>query len=464
LRLLKDEAPLKKYLSSYWIRSAFFTFLQRFSLTLFGALNFILLVRFSLEKPQMGVWALFLLVTGLFESTKSSLLKNAQVKFVGNFPEEKAVIASSSFIINVVATFLFMLVLFFLSGPLSEWLKAGDELRKMLQWYSIGMIGFIFFSHFEAVSQSHLDFKSIFFGYFVRQGLFLAVLLSYQFLKLPISLVDLAIYQSISMALGALVMYFNSRKYLLYRFVPSMDWIKKLLGFGGYVFGIGVTSSIFTNLDQLMIARLTPAGLSTRMVATYNAATRVSGFIEVPSYAAAEILLPKVSQVNIDEGSEKVKYMYERMVAVLLCVTTPIAIFIICFPHFVINILAGAQYHDSAPILQLYMLAGLIRPIQNQAANILLYIGKARLSFLLNVLFVFVNISLNYTCFKLIDDKYGAAIGNVISCFIGTTVWYAILKKSIGVDLRNVWKYALDTYRNIFSKIALFLKLRQAHV
>jgi O-antigen/teichoic acid export membrane protein len=259
-------------------------------------------------------------------------------------------------------------------------------------------------------------------------------------------------------------MYFNSRKYLLYRFVPSMDWIKKLLGFGGYVFGIGVTSSIFTNLDQLMIARLTPAGLSTRMVATYNAATRVSGFIEVPSYAAAEILLPKVSQVNIDEGSEKVKYMYERMVAVLLCVTTPIAIFIICFPHFVINILAGAQYHDSAPILQLYMLAGLIRPIQNQAANILLYIGKARLSFLLNVLFVFVNISLNYTCFKLIDDKYGAAIGNVISCFIGTTVWYAILKKSIGVDLRNVWKYALDTYRNIFSKIALFLKLRQAHV
>jgi hypothetical protein len=96
-RTLKTHVkPLKKYFSSYWIRSAFYTFLQRFSLTLFGFVNFLILIR-SLSKPQMGVWAFFLVVTTLFESTKSNLLKNAHIKFVGNSNREKTAIASFIF-------------------------------------------------------------------------------------------------------------------------------------------------------------------------------------------------------------------------------------------------------------------------------------------------------------------------------------------------------------------------------
>jgi len=327
----------------------------------------------------------------------------------------------------------------------------------MLQWYSLGMLALVFFSHLEAVSQSHLDFKAIFVGYFARQALFLIIIITYQFLKLPLSLTHLALYQAASIAFGTFFLYFNSRQYLLYRFNPSLLWIKKLLNFGGYIFGIGVTSNIFTNLDQLMIARFTA---STSMVATYNAATRVSGFIEVPSFAAAEILLPKVSQVDLNEGSEKVKYMYERIVAILLCITVPIALFIICFPGFVITIIAGAEYKDSSFILQMYMVAGLVRPIQNQAANMLLYIGKARLCFLLNILFLVINMALNYACFRLFGP-YGAALGSVIGCFLGTIVWYTILQRSIGVNLNNVWIYAIDTYRNVISKLHLVFKTKQ---
>lgn len=331
---------------------------------------------------------------------------------------------------------------------------------KMLQWYSIGMAGLIFFSHLEAVSQSHLDFKSVFAGYFSRQVLFFAIILGLQVFKIKFTLVELAIYQSISIVFGATVMYLFSRKHLSYIFNPSIVWIKKILGFGGYIFGIGIASNIFTNLDQLMIAKFTS---SKSMVATYNAATRISGLVEIPSYAAAEILLPKVSQVDLNDGPDRVKYMYERMVGILMSFTTPLAIFIICFPNFVITLIAGAQYADSAFILQMYMISGLIRPIQNQAANLLLYIGKARLCFLLNVLFLGINFSLNYLCF-LQFGVYGAAIGNVIGCFLGTIVWYSILQKSIGVRFGNIWIYIIDTYKTIFSKINLVLKAKQVQV
>lgn len=407
----------------------------------------------------MGVWAFFLVFTSLFESTKSNLLKNAHIKFVGNNNTEKISIASSSLILNASISFLFISFLFSFSGLLSGWLNTGNELELMLKWFTPGMIALIFFSHLEAVAQSHLDFKSVFAGYFSRQVLFFFIIVYHQIYKIPFSLVQLAIYQSISISVGALVMYFFAKKHFLYQFNPTRTWMKKLLGFGGYIFGIGIVSNIFSNLDQLMIARFTS---SKSMVANYNAATRISALVEIPSYAAAEILLPKVSQLDLSEGPHRVKYMYERMVGMLLCFTTPLALFIIAFPHFVVTLIAGAQYADSSFILQMYMIAGIIRPIQNQAANILLYIGKARLSFFLCVLFLGVNFSLNYFFF-IQFGVYGAAIGNVAGTILGTIVWYAILKKNIGVQFKNVIKYVLDTYKIIFSGVGfVFVKMKQA--
>lgn len=457
--IVKPTTPLKKYLSSYWIRSALFTFLQRFSVTLFGFINFVILIR-SLTKSEMGVWAFFLMVITFFETTKSNLLKNAHIKFVGSNNEEKIAVASSSILLNASISGLFIFFLFLFSGKLSLWLGAGMELERMLKWFIPGMFFLVFFSHFEAVSQSHLDFKSVFAGYFSRQLVFLLIIAVHAIFKIHFSLIQIVFYQSISIAFGTIVIYIFSRKHLLYIFNPSVKWIKELLGFGGYIFGIAITSNLFSNLDQLMIGRFTA---SKTMVANYNAATRISALVDIPSYSAAEILLPKVSQVNLSKGYHQVTYMYERMVAVLLCFTTPVALFIFFFPKFIISIIAGQQYSDAAFILQMYMLSALVKPIQNQAANIFLYIGKARLCFLLNLLFLGINTALNYISLTQFGP-YGAAIGNVVGCVLGTIVWYSILQKSIGVKYSNIARHVVDTYKTVYSKLILIKHLSQAKI
>ena len=405
----------------------------------------------------MGLWAFFLVVTTLFETTKSYLLKSAHIKFVGNNETDKTSIASSSIVINVALTLLFISFLFLFSGKLSFWLSAGNELEQMLRWYIPGMLFLIFFSHFEAVSQSHLDFRGVFAGYFVRQLLFFGVILGYALFKIPFSLIELVIYQTICTVVGTLVIFLFSKKYLLYVFNPSVKWLKMLLGFGGYIFGSGIATNIFANLDQLMIAKFTS---SKAMVANYNAATRISALVDIPSYSAAEILLPKVSQVDITEGFDKVKYMYERMVGVLLCITVPMALVIFFFPQIIIRIIAGPQYEESSFILQMYMLSALIKPIQNQAANILLYIGKARLCFLLNLVFLVINFGLNYF-FLLNFGPYGAAVGNVVAYTLATIVWYGILRININVNYFNIAKYAAETYKTIFAKAFMIIKLKQ---
>lgn len=408
----------------------------------------------------MGVWAFFLVVTTLFETTKSSLLKNAHIKFVGNKKEEKTGVASSSLLLNGTINVLFILFLFLFSGKLSSWLGSGIELEQMLKWFTPGMIFLVFFSHFEAVAQSHLDFKSVFAGYFTRQVVFFLLILSNTVLKIHFSLIEVVTYQTISIFCGTIVIFLFSKKHLLYVFNPSVKWIKELLGFGGYIFGIAITSNIFSNLDQLMIGRFTS---SKSMVANYNSATRISALVDIPSFAAAEILLPKVSQVDLNKGFYEVTYMYERMVAVLLSFTTPVALFIFFFPKLIITLIAGQQYIDAAFILQMYMLSALVKPIQNQAANIFLYIGKARLCFLINLIFLGVNCGLNYLCLIKLGP-YGAAIGNAIRCILATIIWYILIQKSIDVNYRNIVKYSIDTYKAVYSKLIFIKNLTQAKI
>ncbi|MHA4847747.1 oligosaccharide flippase family protein [Flavitalea antarctica] len=426
---------MRKYLSSYWIRSAIYTFLQRFSLSLFGLVNFLILVRF-LTKEQMGTWALFLIVTTIFEVSKSGLLKGAHIRFVSasNEPIEKTNIASSSFIINISISILFILFLLLFSKPLSVWLHGGPELSMMLIYFIPGLIAMVFFSHFEAIQQSHFDFKGVFAGHFIRQLIFFGIIFIHFILDNRFSLVQLALFQSAGIVGGTTVIYLLTRKHMSHKFDPSIPAIKKIFGYGGYIFGSGMLSNIFANVDQVMTATFltNPA-----FVAYYNTASRINGFVDIPSYAASEIIFPKVSQASAQVGMEKVKYLYEKMVAILLSFTLPASIFVIAFPNLVISMIAGATYVPAAIILQLYMATGILRPMQNQAANVLNSIGKQKLCFVVNGISLAVNLLVNYICLVQFG-LYGAALGTLITSILGAIAWYVIMRKQISLSLGSV--------------------------
>jgi O-antigen/teichoic acid export membrane protein len=304
----------------------------------------------------------------------------------------------------------------------------------------------VFFSHFEAIQQSHLDFKGVLVGYLVRQVLFFLCLTIHFLTGKPFLLPHLAAYLSISILAGSIVLYIYSRKYLNHNFRPEKKSIKKIFGYGGYIFGSGVMSNIFSNVDQVMTA----AFISNSAVAFYNTASKINGLVDIPSYAAADIIFPKISKASSDDDSaNKVKYLYERMVGVLLSFTTPAAIFIIIFPKFVITIIAGAKYVEAAPILQLYMITGLMRPMQNQAANLLNSVGKPSLCFIINTVSLAINLVISYICLKSFGF-YGAAIATLIAGGIGFTIWYFVMKKEIQLQFSNVVKYVFSTYRDMY--------------
>jgi O-antigen/teichoic acid export membrane protein len=304
----------------------------------------------------------------------------------------------------------------------------------------------VIFSHMEAVQQSHLDFKGVFAGYFVRQLVFFVIIILHTILKIPFSLPRLALYLSGCIFLGAFVIYLYSRSYLLYRFNPTRSSLKNIFGYGGYIFSSGLVANVFSNVDQVLTARFIPDGSS---VAYYNAAARISQLIDVPSYAAADILFPKASMASVEEGPGKVRYLYERMVAALLCFTIPTGLFILIFPKLMITIIAGSRYVAAAPIIQLYVVTGMIGPMQNQAANLLNSIGKSGLCFLLNTLSLIAKLLINCICLFYIGF-YGAAIGSMITASIAAVVWQWVLHKQIGSRVPTIARYMMDFYKTIY--------------
>lgn len=445
---------LKKYLTSYWVRSAYFSFLQRFSLIFFGLINFMMLTR-TLTLSEMGSWALFLTITTLAEITKSALLKNAHIKFVSgkNAGDEKSVIASSSLIINLCITLFYLLLILLFGKPLSQLLNSAEDLPVMLTWFIPGLLAMVFFSHFEAVQQSHFDFKGVFAGNLARQGIFFtAVLLHFLFHK-PLPLHLLALYLSASIIAGTIILYFYSRQYLLHKFNPSIARVKELIGYGGYIFGSSVLSSIFSNLDQL----LTASFLLPSSVAYYNAAKRINGFIDIPTYAAAEIVFPKMSQASEEEGVSKVKSIYEKMVSLLLCFIIPASILVMLLPKLIIFILAGKAYGSAALILQIYMIISVIGTLQHQAATSMDSIGKTKLSFFTNLVSFIIKLTITYFCLQYFGF-YGAAIGALITSIITGIIWYLLMKREVGFSIAAVPQYMKFYYSMAYQKLKSTLK------
>lgn len=421
-------------------------------------MNFMVLIR-QLTKPEMGTWALFLTIITLFEATKSGLLKNAHIMYVSSTYDEheKSAIASASFIINALISITFIIFIIFFSGWLSIKLHSGNDLGIMLKWFIPGLICMIFFSHFEAVQQSFLDFRGVFAGYLLRQVVFFIIVVTYFILHKSFTLKHLAIYQSISVFFGTIIIYLYTKNYLLYRYNIKRHWVNKIFSYGKYIFGSGLISNISTNIDQLMTASF----MSSFYVSYYNVALRINTFIEVPSFAAAEIAFPKNVKASVEEGVEKVKYLYERITGILLSFTTPVAILVIIFSKLVITIIAGAQYVAAAPILQLYMIICILRPLQHQAANTLNSIGKAPLCFKLDAWELFVNVGVNYICLTFFGF-YGAAIGTFITCSLFTFIWYFVMKRQIGLHIPTVAGHLINSYKTVYSAAVNIIKGKNA--
>ena len=159
-----------------------------------------------------------------------------------------------------------------------------------------------------------------------------------------------------------------------------------------------------------------------------------------------------MAQASTNEDSNKVKYFLEKTIALLLCLIIPTTIFIIIFSKLIVQIIAGSMYTEASFILQIYVIRMTIGIFQHQSANTLISIGKSKLHFLLNSIGFVLKIIITYFCLKYFGF-YGAAIGSLIMPSLNFVLWAIVMKKQIDVNFKNIYRYMLDFYKDLISKI-----------
>lgn len=441
---------MKKFISSFWGKSLLYTLLNRFSVILFGVVSFFILVR-HITPEENGIWSLFLTIITLVEVIKQGLLRNPLIKFLSMQENDKDMVQSSVILINCLFSALVILAIGLGGKAIAGFLKS-PHLYELFVWSIFSILLLIPFNHCEVLLQAHFKYQQIFMAYLLRQGLFMVCIVTLV-LVVPqyLSLVNLVIAQTISLFVSTVLIYISSRPLLPKKL--KFDWVltRKILHFGKYVFGTNVFSNVSRFADHFVTANaIANPELGKRYVSYYNACSRISNLVDMPSVAVADVLFPKNVQALELEGINKVKYYFERMVGSIISIVLPASIFIMLLPKFTLLIVAGNQYQEAANILRIVMIIAVLRPFFYQFGATMDAIGKPQLNFWYNLLLMCINFVLTYLGLYWIG-RDGAAYALVVHHIVSLLIIYPVLKRHVNIEMRNVAKYAIGNYKYMFN-------------
>ncbi len=433
-----------------WIHSAFFSGLQKLSVPISGLLITMILAHKALTKQEMGVWALFMSITAIIELIRQGLVKTSLIRFINHSKEEDhTYVLSAALFLNMLIT-VFTAVLMFVFTPfLASWLVA-PQLKQMLYLLQIGMLIMIPFSHFEWLMYGKLQFKGLFWTYLFRQGFTLLFVLAVYLFNTKVSLNELVIIYNACLLIGTIVAYKYIKPFVTGSFIISKIWVLKMLHFGKYVFGSNLSTLVFRSADQIM---LSPLLGTTIYNASQNVAMRFVNLSDLPSQTLGDILFPKSASKENSNNPGMLKYYYEKTVGASLCFVMPLVVVVLLLPKLIILVLAGPQYYDAVPYLQLISFTCIFLAFLKQYGVIIDSTGKPYLNLITITVIAIVHVVLLYLFIKQFGF-IGAGYALLCSHTIGFIITQLLLKRLYNINFLNCFKYAFAFYPE-FAKIIL---------
>ena len=446
------SGALKKINGSYWLKSGSYIFINRVAVTIFGFINFYILIR-ALSKEDFGAWVLFISVATLMELIKHGFVRNPLIRFLAMSHErESPRIQTASMLLNIVVGVLEVIVLVLCAFLLSDFWDS-PQLKSLFLIYILTTSFLVPINHFDVIQQARMQFKGTFYSNIFRHfGLFLFIVVVFM-LGYPLELNHVAYAQMVSIFLSGFISFKYARPYLKFSRKVNWVWFRELRSYGFFTFGTNVSSMISKSIDSWMLGKL----ISPAAVTIFNPALRIANLVEVPTETLTSIMFPKLSERIANEGPDAARYLYEKAVGTITAFMLPMVLFFILFADPIIDFVAGPGFEDTVPILQITMLYGLIIPFNRFLGITLDAIGKAKTNFFFVLRNAFINVISNYffiSHFGII----GAAYGTLTTYVIVTILNQIYLQQFLGVRILNVLKHLFESYTKVFSTGVKILK------
>ncbi|MFY8020009.1 MAG: oligosaccharide flippase family protein [Bacteroidia bacterium] len=399
---------------------------------LLGLLTFALLARF-LDKATFGAWIVFLAVYGIFDTLRIGMVLNALVKNLAqssNSNEEDSVIGSS-LMISAIITGLYLLfncIAYFIC--ISFDLLA--EYHSFFKWFVLISLLTLPHNFSTWLLNAKLEIISMSVIRILNQIVF--ILYIWFFVKADPTIDQVFIGYGLSNLIPSFLCIVLGWAGIQKLFFYSKEMMSKIFHFGKYSMGTLIGSNLLRSSDTFIISTMLGSG----GVATYNVPSRMIEIIEMPLRSFAVTALPQYAKMYADGAKEELKNLFERRTGMIFFLLLPISFFSFLFADWVVLLLGGNNYADSAILLRFFATYMAILPLDKFSGVLLDTINKPEINFIKVVLMLVVNVSADYLGIYLFGNLESVAFASTLTFLSGMLFGYYQLNKHLGLNFRNI--------------------------
>jgi len=403
---------------------------------LLGVITFALLAR-VLDKEIFGPYLIFLAIYGIFETLRIGMVMNALVRNLAQcktIEDEQEVIGSTQFI-TLFLTFIYIVVItslyfvFKYFGFFTEYLfffkwfvliAVISAPNNYATWYLNAKLKIASMSAIRILNQ--LVFIGLIWFYVKADGSIYSVIISYTVSHLVVSIM-------------AVVLGWSGLQYLLkYTLVK----ITEVFHFGKFSMGTLLGSNLLRSTDTFIIGS---SFLGSAGVAMYNVPSRLLEIIEMPLRSFAVTALPQFAKLYADKAYEALRYEFEKKAGLVFFLLLPIAIGSFIFADWLVLIIGGESYSESAILLRVFASYMAILPLDKFSGVMLDTINKPNLNFYKVMIQLAVNVVGDYIGIAIFGNLESVAFVSTATFLAGMAFGYYQLNKHMGIKFNNVLRY-----------------------
>ena len=363
------------------------------------------LVARYLGPKRFGVYSYALSFVAMFLPLANLGVKSVVIRELVRRPEDREAILGTNFLMMFCSGFLG-----FLAALVSiYWIRSGD-------WVTIVLVGTISITflinalltisyYFESEVQSKFNVIATTVGFLVGSGIKIGLL----YFQQPLIYFGIASLAELGIAgLGYLLLYQNNGNSVFkWKFDPKIA--KSILRDAYPLLISSVMIAIYLRVDQILIREL----IDDQEAGIYAVAVRLNEIFQMISIIIVSSVYPSI--IKAKEAGEEV--FFNRLYRLFSVMVILSLIMIVTFTFggkFIITLLFGQAYIESAGILKILIWSGLFMGLATARTPYLMSLNWTKVYMVIAIGTCVVNIIANYILIPIYGG-YGAAIASLIS-------------------------------------------------
>jgi O-antigen/teichoic acid export membrane protein len=416
-------------------------------------LGFILVVVRVLPKEEFGLLGLFQAVFLLIEMIDQTLIQIPMAKFLSEREQEDWVIPTA-FLLSLVVLLLFGIACL-MGAHLFAALMHAPALADLLWLMPLMLAAFYLKNLAGQICVARHWIQRLFIidaVYYLGSLMILIVWQTTVKLSDTRQVIWINFYAAVAASMFSGILTWQELRRTIWRF--SLAHLRRFLAFGKYSLGAGLGNYLYSQIDIFLIGHF----YDLTKVAIYNAGKIIFRFYNIVSQATQVVLLPLTSQFHASGQREELRAVAEKAICFLFLILLPLHILLFAGSEILLALVYHGKYNDAAGILRVFVIGALFVPWGTVGSNMLLGMGKPRVSFNFVLLVAGFNIAANLFLLPAVG-VIGAAVATTLTMVFGASLQMYYLRRAVKVSFLGIWQRRLDA---LHFGLAWLAKLRAA--